>query len=192
MKPLVICLVVLFTLYSGPARASSVGWVTVVSAVGGLSPCWLQDDTPRIINVYVIHQFMSGASGVQFRVVSGGGFTGDYVDEVSQFPVAIGNSQDGLLVAYGMCLAGPIHVTTITYATYGTSAPCSYLEVVADTASVIGAIEVTTCSSGVLPAPTFGKLQINMGNPLFPRCELWCVLAPVEESTWGRIKSLFK
>lgn len=146
--------------------------------------CTVSDQGGGEVNVYVIHQATSGAAASQWRIVSGGGFAMTYIGEKWSYPV-IGDTQVGASVSYGSCLGAPNLLCTVTYMSYGVSSSCSYLEVVADPASIGGTIEVVDCTSNRMSAPG-GKLYVN------PDGSCPCGQANAVQSTdWGRIKAMF-
>jgi hypothetical protein len=77
-------------------------------------------------------------------------------------------------------------VVRLTYQVVGTSAPCATLEVVPYPGEDY--LRAWDCSGNAVEARTFGPLWVNY----IPSCgSLWCVLA-TEETTWGRVKALYR
>ena len=126
------------------------------------------------------------ALGAYFRIGSGGGFTGVLVGERWGATFHLGNVTDGAIVAYEQCQPGRFEIVRLTYQVYGTSPPCSYLEVLPhpDYSSVIA----LTCAGGAVETKPWGPLWVNYA----PQCgAAWCVLA-TESSSWGKIKALYR
>ena len=122
-----------------------------------------------------------------FRVVTGGGFTGVYVGETVPWEMWRGNTQDGLEVVLGQCEFPPRLLATVQYSTDGMSPSCAWLEVVGHPL-YDDAIVVADCNSGMHEIYTYCRLTVIRS---------WddrrtCGLVPVEESTWGRVKALYR
>lgn len=148
----------------------------------------LYDTGVGILDVYIVHNttltYPQGASASQFAAPKPACLAGTYLDESSPFPT-VGNSQTGIAIAYGGCQSqGPLLILTIRYAVTGnTPAGCAY-EVVPDPADPTGAVTFVDCSSTV--QETWGGVAfINGYDPL-------CAPVATEETTWGRIKSLYR
>jgi hypothetical protein len=121
-----------------------------------------------------------------FRLGSGGGFTG-VLESVSYNPsyLVIGDIAEGVFIHYFECLLGDVLVATVTYTVLGTSAACSYVEILP--AADNDVIETYDCDMNVEPVTGY-PLIVNFQ----PGCgHLWCVLG-VQESTWGSIKALYR
>jgi hypothetical protein len=156
-------------------------------------------DTPGPQTVFVVHSPPLGATASRFRIQNGPGATLTYVSEVHRFSQTVGNTQTGITICYdGACLIGPELLVTITYMGYGTSGNCSELQVVphpeAETVEAIG------CAFE--PVRTYvSNFRLNVGSGcgcgdthLFAGTAraFGCSPLPVEESTWGRIKALYR
>lgn len=171
------------------------------------SACFLVD-TPGLHTVQVVHRFSTGVQAVRFRIAPEPGMNMTYVSETHPF-YSLGNVQNGIAVCFNECRTGTTVVATITYMGYGTTtAPCALLRVVpggqaagnAETLDAIGCagewlvmtgthLEVRPvgssgcnyCAAGAAPS-TFA------GEPNFFSCSG----LPIESSTWGMIKSLYR
>jgi len=135
------------------------------------------DVAPGTLTVYVVHLGIASAAASQFSVRAHDGFTGVWVEETSPFSVTVGDSPNGIAIDYGGCKLTPILVLAITYQLLGTSAPCGYLAVEPHPGSMTGMIDVVTCTD-----PAYAS-----GGTVGTECPL-----PTTESTWGRIKSLYR
>jgi hypothetical protein len=98
--------------------------------------------------------------------------------------VAIGGSQTGIAIAYGACLAAPIHVLTIQYFASGITPPCCYYPVVPDPNLPSGQIEVVDCAETIV----FATGGVGIINP-DATCD--CDV-PTQDTTWGKVKSIFQ
>ena len=101
-----------------------------------------------------------------------------------------GNIVDGYDVRYGSCISGSLAIMQILYFGTATSATCSWVEVSAAPAAVTGQVEGSDCNEEVV-------VVSGRQSPVNPdeSCEcsvLGCRPVPVEETTWGGIKSLYR
>jgi hypothetical protein len=164
---------------------------------GEFQSCYVVDDGPGLKTVYVTHNFIPGATAVRFRVQPYGS-TMIYVSETHNFPMTVGNAQDGMSVCYGSCLLGPIPVATLTYMSYGTSAPCGQLEIVPHPAAEVP--EVVLCDGRTVQT---AAQDVNAGTNVYCGCPeinafpgapraFDCEPLAVHASTWGGIKALYR
>ncbi|NIO00803.1 MAG: hypothetical protein GTO42_01475 [Candidatus Latescibacteria bacterium] len=171
---------------------------TVSFAQGGLiglyidpwgDDCDIEDCKVEIINVYVVHKFAPSPSACQFMIVSSDGFTGAYLGEETPLMngCMFGNSQRGISIAYGECASTPVHILTLRYYLYGTSKPNSYLQVVGDPTNVTPGIYIVDCTTPPTLIPAIGGRAYINGDGTVS-----CSTTPVEPTSWGRIKSLYK
>lgn len=146
-----------------------------------------------LVEVYVVHRdIVTGLRGVRFIVTGGGGMTMIYLSEAKiGGPLEIGgNIVDGYDVFYGSCVTGSLTIMRITYFASGTSATCSWLEVSAAPTAVTGQVEGDNCDDQVV-------LVDGLQTPVNPdgTCEcilLDCLPVPVQQTTWGGIKALYR
>jgi hypothetical protein len=139
-----------------------------------------------------LHVMLYGASsmpttGASFRVVPSGGFTGVLVAEDYLGSLYVGNATDGVSVAYGCVDTNSgFEVVRLTYQLFGTSMPCSALQVVPRPG--VSSIYVTDCTFNEVPTQTVGPFFFNWS----PTCgSLWCFIA-TEPTTWGKVKALYR
>ena len=131
-------------------------------------------------------------TGVRFVITGGGGMTMTYLGESKVAPPLeiTGNIVDGYDVRYGSCISGSLAIMQILYFGTATSATCSWVEVSAAPAAVTGQVEGSDCNEEVV-------VVSGRQSPVNPdeSCEcsvLGCRPVPVEETTWGGIKSLYR
>jgi hypothetical protein len=93
------------------------GTIGVYADVNGQSSVVV--DNGATAEVYVVHKVTQGATACAFRIEAPTGWT--LVSAQSEFPVSIGDIDDGISIAYGQCLTGSIHVMTLTYTAPGNS-----------------------------------------------------------------------
>jgi hypothetical protein len=144
-------------------------------------------DIPALVTIYVFHLWSPGTTGAQFKVdCNSWGADMTFIGQNSPY-LTIGDAREGVAIAYGSCLVSPILILELHYVGSGTSATCSYCQVVADPGAVpTPGILVADCSDPpLLFLATGGDVVIN------PDASCMCDI-PVEEASWGRIKSLYK
>jgi hypothetical protein len=166
------------------ASQEAPGNITVFADEAAAS-CSITDQTPGPITVYVMHTNMSGMAVSDFKVAESIGFLATYISETIETIGHVGDFRNGITLAYGTCRDGPLLLGSISYQGHGTSTPCSYLEVVAWRYPWP---YTTNCTEHDYQAPPLGRLYVN-AQP--GECPLWCSVA-TEQSTWGRVKALYR
>ena len=181
-KTLLFTLVLMLSASMAFAQGGSIG---VFSDTGGAS-CNLTDAAPGLLSFYVVHVLTPGASASQFIAAAPACMLGaTYLSDSAPFSVTIGSSQTGVAIGYGACLSAPIHCLTINFFAGGTSSTCCIYEVTADPLVTSGEIEIVDCDENLL----FGVGQSGVINA---DATCACVdIIPVQESSWGQIKSLY-
>ena len=101
-----------------PDETNVGGTIGIYMNVDDTSPTVV--DNGDMVEMYVIHKVDQGVTACAFRVEAPAGWT--LVAAQSEFPVSVGDIEDGISVAYGQCLTGSIHVMTLTYNAPGNSA----------------------------------------------------------------------
>lgn len=162
--------------------------VVQVSASDG--NCIIDDNQSGFVTVNVVlvgSGATSNALAASFRVGSGGGFTGVLISEDYAAGVGyVGNTTDGVIVGFPGCQSGAFQIAQLTFQIFGTSSSCAYLEVTPYPGDA--SIMVSDCSGVAEASNTLGPLLVNYDSGCG---SLWCVL-PVESSTWGRVKALYR
>jgi hypothetical protein len=123
-----------------------------------------------------------GTTGVRFSAPKPACYDAIWLSDTNVFPIVIGNSQTGVSVSFGACLSYPIHVMTMNFSAQGTTRPCCYYWVRPDPAASSGRIEGSDCDAEVV--------YLTGGATIINRLPGGCPV-PVEETTWGRVKSLY-
>lgn len=161
--------------------------------------CSLLDATPGLRTIHVLHTLSPGAKASRFRIVSGPGVTMTYVSEVHYFPMTVGNTQSGISICYGDCLAGDHLLVTMTYMAYGTSSYCSKVQVAGHPAS--GNVEAIRCNDvpvrmymeDLSVSATLGGCGCPFARSIPGTPQYFdCSPVPVEQKTWGAIKALYR
>jgi hypothetical protein len=162
-----------------PAGANEVGRIAIFSDEALTDP-YLLDDGYRQVDIYVGHVDHYGVTGSQFMIQVDPGFTGHYLGETSPWsPIVIGTAMTGMSVSYAQCAVADLIVVKLTFFLSGTSSPCSGLSVVGHPDSYTGDEICVGCSFVEIPCDPPGALQVN------------CTV-PVESTTWGRVKALYR
>lgn len=155
------------SLYSDPAHTSTEA----------------RDQAPGTLIVYVVHENTNGGAATFFKIAPSQGFTGTWIGETSPFS-SLGTSPNGIGLAFGGCIY-TTQVLEVQYAIVGTSANCSFLDVVADPNSdLFGGVPVIEDCDFEYHAAVGGRLTVNPDNTCSP--------LPVESKTWGGIKALYR
>jgi hypothetical protein len=190
MKSLLVTIAVLCA-GCGAALAQAPGGTVALYSDAGYSDCTLPDIEPSVQSVYVVHKNTAGAASVQFRVVTGGDFTGVYVGHATPFSNVLGDPLSGFTVGYEACLSSDILVTTMTWSCSGDSPPCAWLEVVASSGQPDDTVLAVDCSGASLA----GEGAVMSVNPVPGVCLVaaGCIKPlPVERTTWGHVKALYQ
>lgn len=184
------CVSILFALSCVVSNAHAQGAVNALRFYSdplGTS-CDLTYDKIGIVSVHMIHTGGTGSTGIQLGAITPDCWTGAiFMDDVILPPyVKLGNTQDpvtGLLVAFAGCKQLPIHVGTIDHFVTDLSARCCAYEPgpVQD-----APLQFADCQFNVHPMGGAG-LVVNPDetcpclNPI-----------PVAETTWGKVKALYR
>ena len=166
------------------------GFIGLYIDPGSYIDCYCDDSVPgQLRTVFVVHKNHPGATGSQFIVVPGPGWLKSGIAENYFFQV-IGTFRTGIGVAYGACIPADVCLGNILYFSSGASPPCARLDVLPDPASLTGTIEIADCS---VPFP---QKLIGQGAPMFvdgDRASCPCIFPlAVEDTSWGKIKSLYQ
>jgi hypothetical protein len=192
--------VLALVLFASPVfgQAGSVG---IYAAPDGYD-CNLTDVAPGLATYYFVHwHFLEGATACQFWAPMPWCMNGAvYLSDTQVFAVTIGNSQTGVSIGYGACLASPIHVLSINFFVQGLSTSCCCYYVYGHPNSDSGEVEIVDCNNQLITAS--GYLGVINSEPTClcgilkgesPSVSLSCINdpIPVEESTWGKLKSMY-
>jgi hypothetical protein len=174
-------------LSAGIGNAASISRISLYADAAS-TECTLADIESRLAEVFVVHHVgaLAGNSVViRFQLSASTGFTGSWVqDAVSAGMFAIGTSPDGVQIHYQACRTGDVAILRVTYQLSGTSSPCSFLPVEPYPGDDL--IEPMDCSF-TSHSPVGGNLFVNP-NESCP-CE---EPVPVQATTWGRVKALYR
>ena len=205
--PLVVLATALVCLTPLGARAQGVGEIKLYSDIHGTS-CNITGNPTVFTTVYVFHVFHTGVTASQFMIEDNGTNFLYLAQSPQNGTTPIGEANAGASYAYeGGCVTTYFNFLNVFYNGLGTAGLCSSLEVVPDPNALSGTIEATDCS---LPFPlrcTADGSILTVNCPDEFRCgdflhrveptpggdaPLDCIPVPVEPTTWGAVKALYK
>lgn len=133
-------------------------------------------------NVYVIHKFTAGTTGIRFKVADTSTL---YQGTASTAYAILGTSPyTGVSVAYGSCKVGQVLTYTLQFLWFAQPITCGKLEVVND--PLVTSITSTGCDY-VDRVATGGQFFFNPNGTCVN-----CNEVATEATTWGTIKALYK
>jgi hypothetical protein len=145
--------------------------------------CSAYDTEMAVLSFYVVHVRNLGAEAVWFSAPQPACFsTAIHTGDSPVFLTTTGDSQTGVEVLYGRCRSSDVHVLTINYFVQGLTGSCCYYPVGPHPDH--GDILVKSCGPELIVA-TGGEAIINPT----PQCVCY---TPVQETTWGRIKAMYR
>jgi hypothetical protein len=149
----------------------------------GLTQSTLEDNVPRIVNLFVVDSgdIATGdhiATGVIFATEPSPGFTGVWLGDASDY-LFVGDSQTKMNIAYGGCHLLPVVALTMTYQFFGTSSSCSELWITPPDGMPCVLSPDSGCNWVEHCITDLGHLRVN------------CPVA-TESTTWGRVKALYR
>jgi hypothetical protein len=151
--------------------------------------CDLTDNLPGLYTVYIVHVYTTGATGAQFGLEENHLMT--YIAETETPPyLKIGTCGGpgglGCAIAYGGCYASPNMILNIQYFAQALTPPCGWIRVIEDNTVTPPLLVATDCSDPPLLINVTGGMAYINNNGSCP-CNI-----PVEETSWGQIKSLYQ
>jgi hypothetical protein len=180
----ILLMVVTLALSTGTALAQHPGFIGIFSDSIGYD-CDLWDTAPGPCVYHVVHVNTGGAVGSMFAAPQPECFQSTYLNDTPVFPVTVGDSQKGISIAYGACLSGTFHILDIRFFCVGLTQQCCMYRVVGDPSRYFSDPEVTDCDLNT-------RMAWGWTSPINPDGYCCCYCGPTEESTWGRVKSLYR
>ena len=186
---LYITISLLYVMSAGLAHAQG-GWIQLAADVGGAS-CAFTNATGSFNLAYQIHQASPGTTLSRYMVAPSNPAAFVWLFDNYVPWTAIGSAPAGVAVAYGACKVSPVVIGFSGYTMFA-AGRCESLEVVPDPASTSGTIESIDCT---LPTP----IKYIAGSSLLhhnPGGAYICIPLcghepPVENTSWGKIKTLY-
>lgn len=144
-------------------------------------------DGAGLVNLYVFHINTNGSTGSQFKIEASAGMLMTYLAESTTY-LKIGVSHSGVAVAYQACYTGPLQILSIQYLASGLSTACATFTVVPDPTATVPGLYVTDCADppNLLTGLSSTAVVNNDGSCPCPP------IVPVEETSWGQIKAIYK
>lgn len=189
---LLVFLVLLVLPGVGPVHGNSLSMSLTADGLGG---CVLADDSGVIV-FYVIHWPSTDAAGVHYRISTCQSTLIWLTDTFSPGMTFTGDSQSGVDVQYPSCLSGPIAVQTVAFFGAGDSPADSGIKLLPHPDSQSGQVEADRCGGGVDLLDAGGvcirpiTCFCNQLGP--PYHSIPCLTVPVEHSTWGKVKAMYR
>ena len=183
--------VVALALLTWGSQSSAQPGAVVVSSDPGLWDCGIPDAGEGLAQYFVLHILTAGSTGVSFSAPLPSCHTGAWLSDTPAFPSAVGDSQTGVTITWGACLAAPIVILTMNVMTKGTTPDCCLFCVRPATGK--SSVEARDCALAWLPSMG----QPNLINYTAGACVSCSHLGncddplPVEPSTWGMLKALY-
>ena len=179
-RSLLIALVIVCSASMAFAQAGSIG----VFADAGGTDCNLVD-AGSLVTVHFVHVHHTGATASQW-MLDLGGLPWTHLGDLWNTATSIGLSVEGVSLGYGACFSAPYAMGSANF--FGSTAPaCSVIRIVADPLAPTGGIEGVDC---VLPKPN--KNVPTGGTGIVNGDETCNCNIPVEETTWGGVKALYR
>jgi hypothetical protein len=162
-------------------------------------------DEGGLVLVYIFYYHTDGSRGARFRLnVDGFGWT--FLGDIGEFYRTAGRSIDGITVCWDQCLSGTFKLLTVNF--LGSAVPtCTPIAIDAHPG---GGVEGLDCDLNVIhPAADISYVNPD-GSCTCHTCRTgtetacttklgpaetipsdFCATVPVDQSTWGMIKSLY-
>lgn len=176
---LACCIVLCASVAFGQAGA-----IGVFSDMNG-TDCNLWDNVTNVCLYHVVYINHGGAQAVQFAAPKPPCHMGIWLSDIYYSPIILGDSQTGVVIGFGGCYLAPTLVLTMQYLCLGTTGSCCTYRVIPDPAAASGLIEAVDCNNvTVYPAGNCAVVNPDASCP--------CWATPVEGSTWGGIKALYR
>jgi hypothetical protein len=173
-------------IYLPPAQEG--GFIGLYADAAATS-CNLVSTPASLLQVYIFHMRHTGMTASQFAAPVPDCLNASWLGDQGMWPTQIGNSQDGLSLGYGGCLAAPTYLMLINYFVEGDVDPCCLYPVLPDPHRADGEIVGVDCS---------GNLVVIGGGTAVVNANAGCSCSDggdpvlVEETTWGRIKMMYR
>jgi hypothetical protein len=118
-------------------------------------------DTGGTVTFHVVHVVPDGATASAVRIEEPAGWV--RISANTEFPVSIGNIDDGISIGYGQCMTGSIHVMTLTYKSPGNTEPGTSFKVLPHT-EWPNNLQVVNCTDKLLEDGIGKESPVNVPN----------------------------
>ena len=180
-KTLLLTLALMVCASMAFAQAGSIG---IFSDNQG-TDCNLWDNTPGLCAYHIVFVYHGGVTGAQFAAPVPTCLLAMYMSDATVWSVNIGNSQTGISIGTGSCVAAPTHLLSLNFfcQSLTPAGACCYYPVLPHPAAASGVVEGVDCAF----APTFPTAGVGVvNNDGICLCDV-----PNQDTTWGQVKSLF-
>jgi len=169
------------------------GGTIVVSPDTYWSDCALPGG-PGLLAYFVVHALAPGVTASEFAAPRPACMDAVWLGDTQVFGVTIGDSQTGVSIGYGACLATPVHVLTILYYAEFEVLPCTCYPVLPAPASGASTPLAVDCGNNLLPAN--GERAVVNPDPNCGYCLPVidcrpCGTVGTESATWGSVKAIY-
>ncbi|MHC4326314.1 MAG: hypothetical protein ACYSUX_18745 [Planctomycetota bacterium] len=178
-KALLLAICLMLAASMAFAQAGNLG---VFADPAGLS-CTL---TMATTTVYVVHINTANATACQFALAAPMGLM-HIATVAGTGHLVLGDAVNGAGVSYGICKSGPIYAAMVIYTATTGPMPCDLITVVADPSGNPPGIYMADCTT---PNPVQFEITTG-GSAIFSDGTCPCDV-PVEDTSWGKIKSLYQ
>jgi hypothetical protein len=154
--------------------------IMVFSDAAGTN-CNFTDAAGGFALVYMYHMFSPGATASEFMLVRPAGWT--LLGGIPEYTLTIGTPEAGCAISYEACKTGNFWIYQNNYLGDGSSPTCSntlYITAAPDKPGV----QVINCAEG--------REYSNGGAGVVNGDGTCDCNVPVEETTWGKVKSLYQ
>ena len=118
-------------------------------------------DTGGMITFHIVHVVNDGATASAFRIEEPAGWV--RISATTEFPVSIGNVDDGISIGYGQCMSGSIHLMTLTYKAPGNTEPGTSFKILPHT-EWPNNLQVVNCAAKLLEDGIGKESPVNVPN----------------------------
>ncbi len=116
-------------------------------------------DTGGTVTFHVVHKVTDGATASAFKIEEPAGWV--RISATTDFPVALGNVDDGISIGYGQCMSGSIHVMSLTYRSPGNTQPGATFKVLPHD-QWPNAVQVVNCGDKLLEDGVGKESPVNL------------------------------
>jgi hypothetical protein len=146
-------------------------------------------DEPALVTAHILHVGAVAANTSTFMLRQDPGVEMLFVSATLKNGLMLGDVRTGVTVTYTPCRTSfPFELFELNYLGSGTSTACGKIEIVGAPVpfSHSGNIEIIDCSYQIFEVLEGGHALVNVAG------DCGCQNIPTEETTWGKVKSLYQ
>jgi len=178
-----------FLIISANLAHAQGGWIKLASDLGG-GGC--NFSTAGLIQVYQFHQSSPATTLSRYKIDDSNANSVVWLADNYGVYFPLGEANTGVTVAYGFCVVSPFLIGSSTYlynSLSGGTTCDGWLEVVPDPKATSDTVESIDCS---VPTPIKYVAGSSVATLGVLDCTPGCGQVPVLDTSWGKIKSLYK